>query len=80
MYVYTNSYIYTVYYYTYMNTIHHYTIGSDQLPISTRFEERNDMSIIRNYGTLLLETAKVVPDGICCFFISYQVGSVYMFM
>lgn len=48
------------------------TKGSDQLPISTRFEQRDDMSVIRNYGALLLETAQNVPDGICCFFTSYQ--------
>ena len=39
------------------------TKGSDQLPISTRFEQRDDVSNIRNYGTLLLEICKCVPDG-----------------
>jgi DNA excision repair protein ERCC-2 len=48
------------------------TKGNDQLPISTRFEQRDDISVVRNYGTLLLEIAKNVPDGICCFFTSYQ--------
>jgi DNA excision repair protein ERCC-2 len=46
--------------------------GNDQTPLSTRFEQRNDSNVIRNYGTLLLETVKSVPDGICCFFTSYQ--------
>lgn len=25
----------------------------------------------RNYGQLLIELAKVVPDGVVCFFVSY---------
>ena len=46
--------------------------GSDQIAISTRFELRKDTAVIRNYGQLLIETAAVTPDGICCFFTSYQ--------
>ena len=46
--------------------------GSDQIAISTRFELRKDTAVIRNYGQLLVETAAVTPDGICCFFTSYQ--------
>lgn len=48
------------------------TKGSDQQPISTRFEQRDDMANVRNYGTLLLEICKSVPDGLVCFFTSYQ--------
>eukprot|EP01038_Epipyxis_sp_PR26KG_P006525 gene6525-8966_t len=48
------------------------TRGSDQLPISTRFESRKDIPVIRNYGQLLIDVAASVPDGICCFFTSYQ--------
>ena len=48
------------------------TRGSDQIAISTRFELRKDTAVIRNYGQLLIETAAVTPDGICCFFTSYQ--------
>jgi DNA excision repair protein ERCC-2 len=42
--------------------------GSDQGPISTRFEERKDDAVVRNYGQLLLKLAATIPDGICCFF------------
>jgi DNA excision repair protein ERCC-2 len=47
------------------------TRGSDQIPLSTKFDQRKDVSIIRNYGALLLEVASTVPDGVCCFFTSY---------
>lgn len=47
------------------------TRGSDQIPLSTKFDQRKDISIIRNYGSLLLEVASSVPDGVCCFFTSY---------
>jgi DNA excision repair protein ERCC-2 len=36
--------------------------------VMCRFEQREDVSVIRNYGALLLDVAKNVPDGICCFF------------
>lgn len=48
------------------------TRGSDQVPISSRFQLRNDPSVIRNYGQLLLDLVKVVPDGMVCFFTSYM--------
>ena len=48
------------------------TRGSDQIPISTRFELRKDLAVIRNYGQLLIDVAQCTPDGICCFFTSYQ--------
>ncbi|KAF1899171.1 hypothetical protein Lal_00019293 [Lupinus albus] len=48
------------------------TRGSDQLPISTKFDMRSDLGVVRNYGRLLLEMASVVPDGIVCFFVSYS--------
>lgn len=47
------------------------TKGSDQVAISSRFEIRNDPSIVRNYGTLLVEFAKITPDGMVVFFPSY---------
>jgi DNA excision repair protein ERCC-2 len=47
------------------------TRGSDQIAISTRFELRKDIAVIRNYGHLLLEVVANVPDGVCCFFTSY---------
>uniref|UniRef100_A0AAV1TXH6 DNA 5'-3' helicase n=1 Tax=Peronospora matthiolae TaxID=2874970 RepID=A0AAV1TXH6_9STRA len=47
------------------------TRGSDQMPVSTKFDLRDDMSVVRNYGTLLLEMAACTPDGMVCFFPSY---------
>lgn len=47
------------------------TRGSDQVAISSKFEVRNDLAVVRNFGNILLEYAKVVPDGIVAFFPSY---------
>ncbi|RPA80478.1 putative TFIIH complex helicase Rad3 [Ascobolus immersus RN42] len=47
------------------------TRGSDQVSISTRFEIRNDPSVVRNYGNLLIEFSKITPDGLVVFFPSY---------
>ncbi len=47
------------------------TKGNDQLPISTVFKLRNEENVIRNYGKLLIDVVKSVPDGVCCFFTSY---------
>ncbi|NXJ58716.1 ERCC2 helicase, partial [Spizaetus tyrannus] len=46
--------------------------GNDQVAISSKFETREDIAVIRNYGNLLLELSAVVPDGIVAFFTSYQ--------
>lgn len=48
------------------------TRGSDQLPVSTKFDMRSDPGVVRNYGKLLLEMVSIVPDGIVCFFVSYS--------
>lgn len=48
------------------------TRGSDQLPVSTKFDMRSDPGVVRNYGKLLLEMVSVVPDGTVCFFVSYS--------
>ncbi|KAJ1696050.1 hypothetical protein LUZ63_004562 [Rhynchospora breviuscula] len=48
------------------------TRGSDQLPVSTKFDMRSDPRVVRNYGRLLLEMVAAVPDGIVCFFVSYS--------
>ncbi|KAF8821311.1 Dna excision repair helicase [Cardiosporidium cionae] len=37
--------------------------GADQVPLSSRYELRNDLSVIQNYGNLLIELCKTVPDG-----------------
>ena len=47
------------------------TRGSDQIPLSTKFDQRKDPSVVRNYGDLLLQIVRNVPDGVCCFFTSY---------
>ena len=47
------------------------TRGSDQVAISSRFEVRNDPSVVRNYGSILIEYAKCIPDGVVAFFPSY---------
>lgn len=47
------------------------TRGSDQSAISSGFQIRNDASVIRNYGNLLIEFSKITPDGVVVFFPSY---------
>lgn len=47
------------------------TRGSDQVAISSRFEIRNEPSVVRNYGSLLIEFSKITPDGMVVFFPSY---------
>lgn len=47
------------------------TRGSDQAPISTSFSIRNEPSVVRNYGNLLSEFARITPDGMVVFFPSY---------
>jgi hypothetical protein len=39
--------------------------------ISSRFEVRNDPAVVRNFGSILIEYSKIVPDGIVAFFPSY---------
>ncbi|NXX50344.1 ERCC2 helicase, partial [Tricholaema leucomelas] len=46
--------------------------GNDQVAISSKFETREDIAVIRNYGSLLQELSAVVPDGLVAFFTSYQ--------
>ncbi|KAF9732929.1 DNA-dependent ATPase of the nucleotide excision repair factor 4 complex [Paraphaeosphaeria minitans] len=45
--------------------------GSDQVPISSSFEQRSEMTVMRNFGSLLLEFCKLTPDGVVVFFPSY---------
>ena len=42
-----------------------------QGPITSRFDARNDIGVVRNYGKLLIEMTRTVPDGIIVFFTSY---------
>ncbi len=48
------------------------TRGADQAPVSTRFQMREDESVMRNYGRMLVDLAAAIPDGIVCFFVSYS--------
>ncbi|KAL8590345.1 General transcription and DNA repair factor IIH helicase subunit XPD [Nucella lapillus] len=45
--------------------------GNDQVAMTSKFETREDIAVIRNYGNLLVEMATIVPDGLVCFFTSY---------
>ncbi|KAJ9102663.1 hypothetical protein QFC19_004772 [Naganishia cerealis] len=47
------------------------TRGSDQVAISSRFEVRNDPAVVRNFGSILIDMSKAVPDGLVAFFPSY---------
>ncbi|KIW80802.1 DNA repair helicase rad15 [Fonsecaea pedrosoi CBS 271.37] len=47
------------------------TRGSDQQSITSGFQSRSDPGVVRNYGALLYEFAKITPDGIVVFFPSY---------
>ena len=46
--------------------------GNDQVTITSKFEARADAAVIRNYGNLLADMCAVIPDGIACFFPSYE--------
>jgi DNA excision repair protein ERCC-2 len=48
------------------------TRGADQAVLSSKFDTRMEGTTIRNYGKLLLECAKLVPDGVVAFFTSYS--------
>jgi DNA excision repair protein ERCC-2 len=48
------------------------TRGSDQLAVSTKYEDRGDMGVIRNYGAMLVELCGAIPDGVVAFFTSYS--------
>lgn len=45
--------------------------GPDQVAISSKYDCRSDVSVVRNYGNLAVELCDVVPDGIVTFFTSY---------
>jgi DNA excision repair protein ERCC-2 len=46
--------------------------GVDQSAMTTKFEKRDSADVVRNYGALLVECARAVPDGLVCFFTSYS--------
>ncbi|CDJ44307.1 excision repair protein rad15, putative [Eimeria necatrix] len=45
--------------------------GADQVPLTSKFEYRHDVGVLRNYANLLLDLCRFVPDGVVCFFPSY---------
>ncbi|OBA28535.1 DNA repair helicase [Hanseniaspora valbyensis NRRL Y-1626] len=45
--------------------------STDQQPLTTRFEIRNDPTIVRNYGEILIKLSQTIPDGLIVFFPSY---------
>ncbi|KAG9247147.1 DNA repair helicase-like protein RAD3 [Calycina marina] len=47
------------------------TRGSDQAAVTSGFQNRNDPSVVRNYGNILTEFSKLTPDGMVVFFPSY---------
>ncbi|KAI9877176.1 MAG: TFIIH/NER complex ATP-dependent 5'-3' DNA helicase subunit, partial [Watsoniomyces obsoletus] len=47
------------------------TRGSDQQVVTSGFQHRADTGVVRNYGSLLFEFAKITPDGLVVFFPSY---------
>jgi DNA excision repair protein ERCC-2 len=46
--------------------------GTDQAVMSSAYDKRDSPDVVRNYGDLLISIANVVPDGIICFFTSYD--------
>ncbi|KAI8070367.1 DNA repair helicase [Gongronella butleri] len=47
------------------------TRGSDQVAVSSKFEVRNDPAVVRNFGQIMVDASRIVPDGVVCFFPSY---------
>ncbi len=48
------------------------TKASDQSSLTSAFVERGNSVVSKNYGEFLMNLARVVPDGIVCFFPSYS--------
>eukprot|EP00466_Bigelowiella_natans_P001872 jgi/Bigna1/41908/e_gw1.57.35.1 len=48
------------------------TKGSDQMPVSSRYEMRNDASCIKNYGQLLVDLCANVAERVRGFFTFYE--------
>lgn len=48
------------------------SIESTKDVITSSFNLRSEPSVVRNYGTLILEMSQVVPDGMVVFFPSYS--------
>jgi DNA excision repair protein ERCC-2 len=48
------------------------TKGADQLAVSSKFDERENTGVVRNFGNMLMELAVIVPDGMICYFTSHK--------
>ena len=42
------------------------------MAVSTKYEDRNDVGVVRNYGAMLVDLCSVIPDGVVAFFTSYS--------
>lgn len=47
------------------------TRSSDLVPLSSQYSSRGDLNVIKNYGLLLIEVCKNIPDGVVAYFPSY---------
>ncbi|CDF35006.1 unnamed protein product [Chondrus crispus] len=45
--------------------------GPDQVAISSKYDCRSDIAVVRNFGNLCVELASTIPDGMVTFFTSY---------
>lgn len=46
--------------------------GSDQVPLSSRFNLRQNEPVVRNLGVFVRDLCSIVPDGLIVFFTSYE--------
>eukprot|EP00040_Diaphanoeca_grandis_P006655 m.38187 g.38187 ORF g.38187 m.38187 type:complete len:770 (+) comp17855_c0_seq1:155-2464(+) len=45
--------------------------SSDQTTLTSAYESREDVAVLRGYGGLVTDMCSAVPDGVICFFVSY---------
>ncbi|GIQ87585.1 xeroderma pigmentosum group D protein [Kipferlia bialata] len=48
------------------------TKGTDQVPVSTKFDARHASNVVKNYGLLVSSVCNSVPDGVIVFFPSFS--------
>jgi DNA excision repair protein ERCC-2 len=48
------------------------TKGADQLEVCSKYDQRENTGVVRNYGSLLVEMSAIVPDGVLCYFPSFK--------
>lgn len=54
--------------------------GNDQTTLSSKYDQRDNPAVKRNFGQLVIELAATVPDGMIVFFTSYKVLSFATFI